>query len=153
MPLAPLSEKLAYLARITHADIFNAPTEGVIAQGRLFLCALSASVVSVLARADSPALADFHKQVEPILSQYCSDCHADGAEKGNVAFDQSPSDDALIADTELWWKVLKNVRAGLMPPPSGRRPHGGGARPVRVPGRRPDWERRAGDARPDRARG
>src|SRR5437763_6754531 len=47
MRLAPLSEKLAYLARITHADMFNAPTEGVIAQGRLFLCALSILAIAL----------------------------------------------------------------------------------------------------------
>jgi signal transduction histidine kinase len=47
MRLEPLSEKLASLARITHADLFNAPTEGVIAQGRLFLCALSLLAVTL----------------------------------------------------------------------------------------------------------
>ena len=47
MRLLPLSERLAYLARLTHADIFNAPTEGVIAQGRLLLCALSLLAVTL----------------------------------------------------------------------------------------------------------
>jgi hypothetical protein len=41
MALAHLSEKLVDLERRTRADIFNAPTERVIAQGRLLLCALS----------------------------------------------------------------------------------------------------------------
>src|SRR5262249_28099014 len=36
-----LPEKLGYLERITSADIFNAPSERVIAQGRLLLCALA----------------------------------------------------------------------------------------------------------------
>ena len=41
MALGHLSEKLVDLERRTRADIFNAPTERVIAQGRLLLCALS----------------------------------------------------------------------------------------------------------------
>ncbi len=41
MRLARVSEKLARWERITGADLFNAATERVIAQGRLFLCALS----------------------------------------------------------------------------------------------------------------
>src|SRR5437667_9818384 len=36
-----LPEKLVYLERLTSADIFNAPAERVIAQGRLLLCALA----------------------------------------------------------------------------------------------------------------
>src|SRR5262249_53248735 len=42
-----LSEKLVYLERLTSADIFNAPAERVIAQGRLLLCALATLAVQV----------------------------------------------------------------------------------------------------------
>src|SRR5262249_15190355 len=41
MALLHVSEKLVDWERITSADIFNAPAERVIAQGRLLLCALS----------------------------------------------------------------------------------------------------------------
>ncbi len=64
--------------------------------------------------------AGFHRQVEPILKEYCHDCHADGAHKGGVAFDEFTSDQALLENRELWWKALKNLRAGLMPP--GKKP-------------------------------
>jgi Protein of unknown function (DUF1588)/Protein of unknown function (DUF1587)/Protein of unknown function (DUF1592)/Protein of unknown function (DUF1585)/Protein of unknown function (DUF1595) len=60
--------------------------------------------------------AQFRSDIQPILAQYCYDCHADGANKGNVAFDELKTDDALVRNPELWWKALKNVRAGLMPP-------------------------------------
>src|SRR5262249_35675300 len=40
-----LSEKLVYLERLTSADIFNAPAERAIAQGRLLLCALAALAI------------------------------------------------------------------------------------------------------------
>jgi hypothetical protein len=65
--------------------------------------------------AESPAVAHFRKDIQPILTEYCYDCHGDGAKKGEIAFDELKSDDALL-NPDLWWKVLKNVRAGVMPP-------------------------------------
>jgi hypothetical protein len=77
-------------------------------------------------RAPSPtaagSFADFQKNVQPVLPQYCYDCHADGANKGNVALDQFKSDQDIAKNRELWWKVLKNVRAGIMPPQKKDRP-------------------------------
>lgn len=55
--------------------------------------------------------------IRATLEQQCFDCHADGAGKGGVSFDGYASDAALLADKALWLRVLKNVRAGLMPPP------------------------------------
>ena len=42
--------------------------------------------------------------------------------KGNVALDEFASGDALLGNPELWWSVLKNVRAGIMPPAGKPRP-------------------------------
>src|SRR2546426_421370 len=72
--------------------------------------------------AELPAAAHFRKDVQPILEKYCSDCHADGMNKGGVAFDEFKSDDALLGKHDLWLAVLKNVRAGLMPPEKKPRP-------------------------------
>jgi hypothetical protein len=81
------------------------------------LCAISLAAFCASAQAGTARPAEqFRKTVQPILSQYCYDCHADGANKGKVAFDEFKSDQDLLSDTELWWKVLKNVRAGIMPP-------------------------------------
>jgi hypothetical protein len=74
-----------------------------------------------VARAEMAATAEFHKSVQPILTEYCYDCHGDGAKKGNIAFDELTSDEALL-NHDLWFKVLKNVRAGLMPPLRKARP-------------------------------
>ena len=71
--------------------------------------------------AGADAAAQFRKDIQPILTEYCSDCHADGAKKGNVAFDELKSDDALL-NHDLWLKVLKNTRAGLMPPEKKPKP-------------------------------
>ncbi len=60
--------------------------------------------------------------VRGILENRCYDCHADGAKKGDVAFDAFKSEAELLADKALWHRVLKNVRAGLMPPPDKEQP-------------------------------
>lgn len=65
---------------------------------------------------------EFRREIRPWLENYCFDCHADGANKGNVSFDEFKSDDAALADRELWLHVLKNLRAGLMPPAKKSQP-------------------------------
>src|ERR1051325_1098590 len=72
--------------------------------------------------AAEPPVPDFKKDIQPILAQYCYDCHGDGESKGKVAFVQYKTLDELRQNHDLWWKVLKNLRAGLMPPPKKARP-------------------------------
>lgn len=64
----------------------------------------------------------FQEKIEPLLEEYCYGCHAYGAAEGNVAFDAFESPEAMFADREHWWKVLKNVRADVMPPQGEWRP-------------------------------
>ncbi len=59
----------------------------------------------------------FHETVQPLLSKYCYECHGEGMDKGGVVFDEFESDAALLERRDLWQAVLKNVRAGMMPPP------------------------------------
>jgi hypothetical protein len=85
---------------------------------RRVACVAAAGVIACVPAfgAETPGAAEFHKDVQPILKEYCSDCHADGAKKGEVAFDEFKSDQAVIEDRDLWLRVFKNLRAGLMPP-------------------------------------
>lgn len=69
----------------------------------------------------TPAADHFRKDIQPLLAKYCYDCHADGANKGNVAFDELKSDEAIVAKPELWLAALKNLRSGVMPPE--KKPH------------------------------
>src|SRR5437868_6549326 len=69
----------------------------------------------------SPGAAQFTKEIQPILSEYCFDCHGDGMKKGKVAFDEFKTPDEALQKTELWAAVLKNLRAGIMPPE--KKPH------------------------------
>ena len=73
-------------------------------------------------RTDAGAAARFHDEVASILADHCSSCHGNGIKKGGVALDGFESDDALLARRDLWNNVLKNVRAGLMPPSDKPRP-------------------------------
>src|ERR1041385_3687968 len=84
----------------------------------VFICSFASNAIG-----DEPVGANqFHKTVRPILEQYCFDCHADGVNKGKVAFDEFKSDQAALEDRELWSKALKNLRAGLMPPSKKSQP-------------------------------
>ncbi len=64
---------------------------------------------------DETALKSFDRDIQPVLEQYCYDCHGMGRKKGGVQLDGFASD-AAVRDHTLWLRVLKNVRAGIMPP-------------------------------------
>lgn len=57
----------------------------------------------------------FREQVEPILAERCYDCHANGMQEGSVAFDDM-SQEELVDNPQLWWRALRMIRAGMMPP-------------------------------------
>ncbi len=64
--------------------------------------------------ATAAPLPDYQTEIEPILAEFCYDCHGDGSAKGQVALDTAQTDGS--GDAELWHRVLKNTRAELMPP-------------------------------------
>jgi hypothetical protein len=66
--------------------------------------------------------ARFRDQIQPILEDHCYACHADGINKGGMALDQMVARQDHSGDIDRWWAVLKNVRAGMMPPPGKPRP-------------------------------
>jgi hypothetical protein len=77
---------------------------------------MAAGVCSAVSgRCDPSTLASFNKEAEPILEEYCYNCHGDGSKKGGVQFDEFTTD-AQVRDHALWLRVMKNVRAGIMPP-------------------------------------
>lgn len=66
--------------------------------------------------AENPVKAQFTDEVQPILVDYCYRCHGQGMKKGGISLEEFSSDEALTHNRELWWAVLKNMRAGIMPP-------------------------------------
>jgi hypothetical protein len=85
-------------------------------------CLASAFVNSSLAADEDTAAGRFRKHVQPLLDTYCYGCHGYGASEGNRTLDEFESDEALVGDIKLWWAVLRNVRAGIMPPAGEERP-------------------------------
>ncbi|EDY81147.1 conserved hypothetical protein [Verrucomicrobiia bacterium DG1235] len=67
------------------------------------------------ANGDDELLASFSGDIEPILDQYCYDCHGYGSDKGGVVLDGF-TNDLELRDHGLWLRALKNIRSGLMPP-------------------------------------
>ncbi len=59
---------------------------------------------------------DFERDVRPILSQYCNNCHSAEKHKGDVVLDKFTDEASVLADHATWEKVLKNLRSRAMPP-------------------------------------
>jgi hypothetical protein len=73
---------------------------------------LLASILPV--SANQELLESFKANIEPLLDNYCYDCHGFGVSEGNVTMDELNKD--TIEDHSLWMRVLKNTRAHIMPP-------------------------------------
>jgi hypothetical protein len=72
--------------------------------------------------AEDQVAARFRDEIQPVLADRCYACHGGGIKKGGVSLEQAESDETLLRDRTFWWKVLKNVRAGIMPPAKQPRP-------------------------------
>ena len=62
-----------------------------------------------------------HQSDQALVSQYCVTCHNDRLKTGGLTLDGLALD-KVAADAETWEKVVRKVRAGLMPPSGARRP-------------------------------
>jgi hypothetical protein len=90
----------------------------------LSLVALSGPTQSVTQR--SPARAaeaapSTAASQRALLDQYCVTCHNDKTRRANLSLEKL--DLTTVADhADLWEKVVRKLRAGIMPPPGVRRP-------------------------------
>ena len=57
----------------------------------------------------------------PVLDRYCVACHNERVRAGSLTLDTRDLTD-IPADAEVWEKVVRKVRAGMMPPPGRPRP-------------------------------
>jgi hypothetical protein len=88
----------------------------------LLTCILTVQLLNIAQAAELPGAAQFHKEIQPLLQEYCYDCHGDGEKRGGVAFDELTSDQMVVTNRDLWWTTLKYLRSGIMPPPKKDRP-------------------------------
>jgi len=66
---------------------------------------------------------DAHAAAGALLDKYCVTCHSARLKSGGLVLEAA--DLTRVADNaDVWEKVARKVRAGLMPPPGARRPHG-----------------------------
>jgi mono/diheme cytochrome c family protein len=83
----------------------------------LFLSLLLLSAAPDTAAADPHrGAADYEKRIRPILEQVCFDCHADGVDKGDFAFDAAKDLNSLLSDLHLWDLVRQQLTTHVMPP-------------------------------------
>ncbi|WP_428096297.1 DUF1592 domain-containing protein [Candidatus Rariloculus sp.] len=67
---------------------------------------------------------DLTVQAEPhwgLLDEYCSECHNSTDLTAGLSFDSMQAD-AIASEAEVWEKVIRKLRARLMPPPGGKHP-------------------------------
>lgn len=57
----------------------------------------------------------FTTEIEPLLAQYCHDCHGGGASEGGQTLD-ALDDPQRLLDHDLWHAVWQNLRTEIMPP-------------------------------------
>ncbi len=58
-----------------------------------------------------------------VLQRYCASCHNDRRLRGNMSLDRFDAE-AATENAELAEKMVRKLRAGMMPPPGSRRPAG-----------------------------
>lgn len=58
----------------------------------------------------------YHTQIEPLLINYCFDCHADGSNEGDFEMDAFKDLPTHLNDTQHWISVWRNLRSQIMPP-------------------------------------
>ena len=72
------------------------------------------------ARTSAPDPAVIAKQ-KALITQYCVTCHNDRLKRANLSLESA--DLAAVGEhAELWERVVRKLRAGVMPPPDVRRP-------------------------------
>jgi len=70
------------------------------------------------------AMADetYKSEIEPLLVEYCFDCHGDGSKKGDFQMDGFEDLSAYLGDREHWMPVWRNLRSQIMPPSDEAQP-------------------------------
>src|SRR5262245_18717298 len=91
-----------------------------IPAGPVLLLSISMLCSGETQAADSPDhvakyATQYRADIAPIVTRHCAECHSGPEAEAGVVLDRFSSDDELLRP-QLWVRVLKNVRAGIMPP-------------------------------------
>lgn len=66
--------------------------------------------------------ASYTEDLQPFIKRYCGECHSNGSQEGDFAFDRYASVAALKNDRQIWTKVIKLIKLGAMPPAESDQP-------------------------------
>lgn len=64
----------------------------------------------------------FKKEIQPLLVEYCFDCHGDGSKEGDFRMDTFKDLSAHLGDRKHWMPVWRNLRSQIMPPSDEAQP-------------------------------
>ncbi|MGB0371921.1 MAG: DUF1592 domain-containing protein [Opitutales bacterium] len=64
----------------------------------------------------------FANHIQPVMSQYCYDCHGPDKQNGNIRLDELDWDIVNGVDAEGWHTALDQINAGEMPPEGKAQP-------------------------------
>src|SRR5215468_4899164 len=94
------------------------------------LLVVSAIAICAISLALSPSQAQQNQQPQSpaaaspeqgLVNKYCITCHNDKSKTGGMTFEKMDVDHPET-NAELWEKVIRKLRAGLMPPSGAQRP-------------------------------
>jgi hypothetical protein len=77
-------------------------------------CVVSLSCQSTALSQDADA--QFAKTIQPLLKQYCWECHSGASAEEGLRLDSFPNVAAMKQRRDHWRKILKMIDAGAMPP-------------------------------------
>src|SRR5262245_38292007 len=69
-----------------------------------------------LVRSYAQEKVSFEKDIRPVLSKKCFECHKTGNPKGDVNLDNYKEEGRVISDGQFWLKVLDQIKTRQMPP-------------------------------------
>ncbi|MEO0452820.1 MAG: DUF1592 domain-containing protein [Verrucomicrobiota bacterium] len=70
----------------------------------------------------SEAQLHFATEIQPLMSEYCYECHGPEKQKGNIRLDELHWDIVHGPDAEGWHTALDQINAGTMPPKGKAKP-------------------------------
>ncbi|HEY2573756.1 MAG TPA: DUF1592 domain-containing protein, partial [Verrucomicrobiaceae bacterium] len=85
---------------------------------------LAVLVMAGTARAAGKAPGEdlYRREVLPVLTEYCYDCHGDGAHKGDLALDKFKGYADMLKNRKFWDGVREHVTTHVMPPEKKPKP-------------------------------
>src|SRR5262245_11083070 len=85
--------------------------------------AFSALLLTAPAAVQTPSAPASPSAHEAVIKTYCVTCHNDRARTGALSLEHASLATAP-REAEMWEKVIRKVRSGMMPPPGLPRPAG-----------------------------